>query len=244
MTPAVLVENLREVANAAIGTRRELWAYLQANRQQEIHETWKLINRSMTAETMRWQANLSLSFGARSIRWACYRKGWWTENALDTNGCRTATWYNLKTVNAELHKTGERYMKFRTLGTELVGPGAKVWEGVRQTAVSAANGAAISGLCATNGAALAVGHMLSRDGAGTQAVYVTACDDPDGYRIQENVVRFSSVWPAVSAWNEAGEVPVERLSEKTYAVRLKTCRGVLIVAGGADPAQIVRLVRP
>ena len=232
LTPAALVENLREVADVAIANRKELWAYLQANREQEIHKTWRLVNRSMTADTMRWQANLSLSFGARSIRWACYRKGWWTENAIDTNGCRTATWYNLKTVNGELHRTGERYMRFRTVGTELVGPGAKVWEGVRQQAVPAANGAAIRDLAATDGAALAVGHMVSRDGAGDHAVYVTACDDPDGYRIQEHVVKFSTDRPVVSAWNEAGEAPVERLSEKTYAVRLKTSRGILIVAGG------------
>lgn len=242
-TPAVLIENLREVANAAIATRRDLWAYLQANRQQEIHKTWKLINRSMTAETMRWQANLSLSFGARCIRWACYKKGWWTENAIDTNGCRTATWYNLRTVNRELHRTTERYMKFRTVSIDLVGPGAEVWKGVRQHIVPEARNAAIYALAATNGAPLAVGHMLSTDGAGDHAVYVTACDDPDGYRIRENVVKFSSDCPDVYAWNEKGEVPVERLSKTTYAVRLMTSHGVLIVASGYPEAPLPRRKR-
>lgn len=224
-TPPVLVENLREVANAAVGSRKDLWVVLQAN----THIEGKRHNRSMSEDTLRFQANVALAYGARVVTWACWAKGWWEENAVDTNGVKTATYGRMKTVNAELHRTGERYMKYRNMSTDLVCFPSKYWKKVGQASVKMADDAAFFGVRAEDGAALAVGHMLALDGSGDHALYVAACDAPEGLTIASHRVVFKAPKAAsVRAWNENGPVAVERADDGTYAVALASCRGVLI----------------
>ena len=225
--PPVLIENLREVANAATGSRKDLWIVLQAN----THIEGKIRNRPMSEETMRFQANAALAYGARLISWACWGKGWWTENAVDTNGVKTATYGKLKTVNAELHRIGERYMKYRNLSTDLVCFPTDYWKKIDQASVKKADDAAFFGVRAEDGAALAVGHMIAADGSGDHAIYVAACDDPEGETVASHRILFRTPKAAtVTAWNEDGPVTVGRTEDGWSAVTVKTCRGILIEA--------------
>ena len=57
-----------------------LWIVLQAN----TYEEGKKRNRDMSVGTLRYQANAALAYGAEVLTWACWTKGWWENNAIDT----------------------------------------------------------------------------------------------------------------------------------------------------------------
>ena len=43
----------------------------------------------ITEQKLRYQANMAMAFGAETLVWACWTKGWWTMNVLDENGAKT-----------------------------------------------------------------------------------------------------------------------------------------------------------
>ncbi len=223
-----MFENLRIVADACTATRRSLWIVLQANTYRDA----KTRNRAMTVNTLRYQANTALAYGAEVLSWACWTAGWWDNNAIDTNGVKTATYDMLKTVNAELHRISPEYMKYRRLNTDLVGFDSNFAAKVEQPVLRASSGAGFADVKATDGAALTVGHFASRDGSGGYAIYIAACDDPEDVapRMHEIVCRPASVKSNVKAFDGNGMVNVSKRTDGMMSVQLKSNAGVLVVA--------------
>ena len=224
-TPPVLVENLREVSAAATGARKDLWVILQLS----THVEGVINNRKMSVETVRWQAMTALAFGARAIGWFSWL--WhnsWVLNAYDASWRKTPAYDMAKQVNVELHRIGEHYEKYRTTHTELVGTTGEYWKKVRQQAVKEAGDSCFSCIHAEDGAALAVGHMLAVDGSGRPAVFIAACDDPEGLKLVDHRIVFRTLSGSVRAWGGSGEVPVMKLADGSFVVPLRTSDGLLI----------------
>ena len=99
---------------------------------------------------------------------------------------------------------------------------------MRQQAVKEASDSCFSGVCAEDGAALAVGHMLAVDGSGRPAVFIVACDDPEGLKLVDHRVVFRTHSGSVRAWGGNGEVPVGKLANGSFVVTLRTSDGLLI----------------
>ena len=228
-TPSVLFENLRIVSDACAGSGKSPWAVLQVNSH---HPEGKPKRGPMTENMLRYQANVSLAFGAEVVTWACWTKGWWEDNVVDTNGLKTAQYDRLKTVNAELHRLGPWYMRFRRLYTDLVGfdDGPDGLRRVGQSAVPFSNGVAFRDVKATDGAPIAVGQMVARDGGNARAIYVVACDDPHDRGEKSHVVSFRADGWSVRALDGEGKVEVVQNADGTLAVPVKSSHGVLVVA--------------
>jgi len=166
------------------------------------------------------------------LTWACWTKGWWDDNAVDTNGVKTATYGMLKTVNAELHRLSPEYMKYRRLNTDLVGFDAAFAAKVLQPVLSASSGAGFADVKAADGAALAVGHFASRDGSGGYAMFIAACDDAEGAapKVHEILFRPAAAKNAVKVFGTEGAVSMAKRPDGTMAVPLRSCDGVLVVS--------------
>ena len=147
-------ENLKDLADACRRYGKSLWFIPQVN--SSYGELW------LSENMLRFQAHLAMAYGAEQIDWACWSRedrdedpdmpgliGWWTNNVLDLSGARTQQYEKLKKVNAELHALGERYMRYRNVGTRRIGENA-----------------------------FTVGDMVARDGSGRRALFVVACGDP------------------------------------------------------------------
>lgn len=88
-------------ADACRRTGRRLWFVPQVN----THKAKVVI----TEQKLRYQANMAMAFGAETLMWACWTKGWWTMNVLDENGAKTVQYDRLKHVNAEIKGIAPRW---------------------------------------------------------------------------------------------------------------------------------------
>ena len=110
-----MYDNFNIVADACRRTGRSFWYIPQVNSHvaRDFEPT--------TRNRLRFQAYTAMAFGAESISWACWMPGWWTNNVLTAAGEKTAQYDRLKTVNAELHRFGPPYMRYRNTATHYVG---------------------------------------------------------------------------------------------------------------------------
>lgn len=147
-------ENFKDLSDACRKYGKSLWFIPQVN--SSYGELW------LSENMLRFQAYLSMAYGTEVINWACWGiegeketpdmpglNGWWTNNVLTLTGERTQQYDKLKTVNAELHRLGEHYMKYRNVATRRIGENA-----------------------------FTVGDMVARDGSGKRAMFVLAAGDP------------------------------------------------------------------
>ena len=230
-----LFENLRIVADAAQASGRLLSVVLQGNRFYETYPSGSVgQGRSMTANTMRFQANAALAFGVDHIWWGCWTQGWWTENVVDNDGSINPRVHEMfKTVNGELKTLGREYLKFRRVSTELVGfRGTSLDDGmIRQPFVDAANSAAFADVKAEDGAALAVGHFLAKDGSGKYAMLIAACDDPEDEHNARHVIRFRVPFGRkATAFGAKGPKKLQDDGKGHCAIGLKSNEAALVVA--------------
>ncbi|MBP5321256.1 MAG: hypothetical protein J6334_09710, partial [Kiritimatiellae bacterium] len=217
-----LYDNFLDVAGACRRTQRAFWYIPQVNTREKLPST--------SENRLRFQAYAAMSFGAEAITWACWCKGWWTDNVLDAAGAQTGQYVKLQRVNAELKRLGPAYMAFRNTATHFVGfpeqsPRNPTLPFTRADALDAAG---FTGLRASNGAALLVGEMVSRNpGKKARALFVTAADDP----CDERPATFDIVFraKAAKAFGGQGPVPVRRNDDGTCAVPIASCAGILLV---------------
>lgn len=110
-----MYQNLITVADACTKTGRSMWIVLQVN----SHKEEKFISENQ----LRYQAYTAMAFGAENIIWACYTKGWWHNQVLDSEGNKTEQYDKLKKINAEIKSIADEYMKYRRCNTHFVGFG-------------------------------------------------------------------------------------------------------------------------
>ena len=215
-----MYDNFLVVADACRRTKKAFWYIPQVNSRDGMSPT--------SENRLRFQANAALSFGAEAITWACWGKGWWTNNVLDAAGQQTEQYAKLQCVNAELKRLGPQYMRFRNVATRLVGFAARAPYRPKRPVNGAPDDAGYPH--ASNGAALIVGEMAARDPSGTACAYfVTAADDPcDAHPASFELV-FSSKGKKVAAFGGQGSIPVTRSADGLYSVPISSCGGVLLV---------------
>ena len=186
----------------------------------------------ITEQKLRYQANMAMAFGAETLMWACWTKGWWTMNVLDENGAKTVQYDRLKHVNAEIKGIAPRFMEFRSVDTRLVGfEKHPDWlKGSDSTSVAALDGGFFRQLKAEDGDALVVGIMTDRRGVpARKALYVVAAEDPWDESPKVRTVSFEGVGK-VTAFAANGPVPLRRLADgRRYAFDLKSNGAVLVV---------------
>lgn len=109
------IENIDLVASACRETGRDFWIITQLGVNEEYQ--------TITPAQVRWQAYVSLAYGAKSIIHACYTPCWWAENSmpLTKDGEKNDIWYDVKALNAELHALSDAYMGYTNLGVYTVG---------------------------------------------------------------------------------------------------------------------------
>ena len=235
VTRSQFFENMRIVADAAQAAGRTWNSVFQGNKFYEDYGGNVKSGRSMTANTMRFQANAALAYGIDHIWWGCWTRGWWTENVVNEKGEIDARVLEMfKTVNWELKTLGREYVKYRRISTELVGFGKTSLDDgkIRQPFVDSANSAAFSDVRAEDGAALTVGHMVARDGSGRYAMMVVAADDPDDERDSPKHALVFKVpfGRKVTAFAGTGPRKVKDLGDGSYAVGIRANEGVILVA--------------
>jgi hypothetical protein len=217
-------DNFILVADACRRTGRGFWYIPQVNSREGQPPT--------SENRLRFQACAAMSFGVEAITWACWCKGWWTNNVLDAAGVQTEQYAKLKKVNAELKRLGSEYMKFRSTATHFVGFPRESPRNPKEPAAlrEALDAGSFKGVRASNGSPLLVGEMSARAPASTaRALFVTAADDPEDVKPASFELVFRA--PVAKAYGGDGPVPVSELPDGSCSVPLRSCQGVLLVAG-------------
>ena len=218
-------DNLLVVADACRRTNRSLWLIPQVNSCSS--------NLWISANKLRFQANSSMAFGAESIAWSCYAPGWWKNNVLTPEGEKTQQYEKLKTVNAELHRVGSRYMLYKNAATHFVGFPADCADlaGLPVKPVESLAVGSFASIRAEDGGKLIVGEMVARKGGGGDAIFVCAADDPYDKANRKRTIRFRVKDGCdVRATGGNGPVALEKSADGTYAFQMSSSAGVLVEA--------------
>lgn len=216
-------ENLRMVADACLQANRSVWIVLQVNSNDE--KKW------ITENQLRFQAYTAMAFGVESILWGCYTAGWWHNNVLDKKGNKTPQYDKLKRVNAEIHKLGEPYMKYKRVRTDFVSfEGTKWLVGVRQKSVPSLSNGVFSDLKAKGRSPLVVGTMVARNGSADRAIFICTADDPYDNKNKNHTITFKANGRRVMAHGTNGDIKMKKKSNGTYTIKLRSNQGVLIEA--------------
>ena len=217
--------NLKIAADACVNHGKALWLVGQVN-------TWAP-GEPLAANKMRYQAFTGLAFGAEVMTWACWTRGWWSNNVYTTNGVKTVAYDRVKTVNAELRRLGDECLRYRRVATHFVGYTGRFevylrgCEGVSEPSVSTGW---FRDVAAADGEPLLVAEMVPRDARapGAQAIFVMASEDPYDESEKERVIRFRPLRRTVEALGVEGPLHVGRDAEGLSTVTLRSNRAALI----------------
>ena len=216
-------ENLKIVADACVNHGKALWVVGQVN-------TWW--GRKPLAENcMRYQAYTAMSFGAETMVWACWTKGWWTNNVYSTTGEKTVVYDRVKRVNAELHRLGDEFMRYRRVATHLVGYDKHPQYLVKSGCES--EPAAFTGwfrdVRAEDGGPLLVAEMVPRAASARgSAIFVFASDDPYDENPQQRTIRFIPHGDTVRAFGGSGPIPVRKGEDGVCTISLASNNAALV----------------
>ena len=216
------LDNFRIVTDAARNYGKRFMYIAQINSQNP--------KETVTVNQMRFQAFCAMSFGAEDISWGCYTAGWWHHNALDENGEKTAQYDKLKTVNGEIRRLSETYMKYKTTSTHLVCFPAEIAANSHFENLDSFSDGYFTCLRAEDGRALLVGEMSSREGKNSKALFITVCDDYMDTNPAKTRILFESPC-VIKAYGKDGELVVGFCKEcgKHY-IEVSSNDGILLVA--------------
>ena len=187
----------------------------------------------LTENRMRYQAYAAMAFGAEVMTWACWTKGWWTNNVYSATGEKTVVYDRVKCVNAELHRLGDEFMRYRRVATHLVGydrlPHYLAASGCDSE--SAASTGWFRDVRAEDGGPLLVGEMVSRTGASRgNAIFVFASDDPYDEKPLQRTIRFVPHGRTVKAFGGHGPVEVLRGEGNVRTIPIMSNAAVIVIS--------------
>ena len=222
----LLFENLRIVSDACLRTGKSLWFVGQVN-------TWDRDSPPppLAENCMRYQAYTAMAFGAETMVWACWTKGWWYNNVYSENGEKTAAYDRVKRVNAELHRLGDEFMRYRRTATHLVGYAGRpeYLKGAGCVSEDAAFTGWFRDVRAEDGGPLLVGEMVPRTAAvRSNAIFVFASDDPYDEKPLLRTIRFVPHGRTVRAFGGYGSLPVSRGEDGVCTISLTSNAAVLV----------------
>lgn len=216
------LDNFRIVTDAARKYGKRFMYIAQVNSQNPAE--------IVTVNQLRFQAFSAMSFGAEDISWGCYTGGWWHHNVLDEKGEKTEQYDKLKTVNAEIRRLSDTYMKYKTTSTHLVCFPEEIAEKSHFENLDFFSDGYFTGLRAEDGRALLVGEMSCREEKNSKALFITVCDDYMDTNPTKTRLIFESIMK-VRAYGKDGEVEVvfDETSGKYFA-RVCSNDGIMLVA--------------
>ena len=220
----IYFENLKVVADACVNHGKSLWVVGQAN-------TW-WGHAPLAENKMRYQAYTAMAFGAEVMTWACWTKGWWTNNVYSTTGEKTVVYDRVKRVNAELHRLGDEFMRYRRVATHLVGydrhPQYLLNSGCASE--SAASTGWFRDVRAEDGGPLLVGEMVPRTAAVRgNAIFVFASDDPYDEKPRQRTIRFVPHGRTVQAFGGHGPLEVLRGEGNVCTIPIMSNAAALVI---------------
>jgi len=196
-------------------------------------------DKKTSRDMMRWQALSAMAFGAEQVSWACWTPSWWTNDVHTATGEKTELYGYVKDVNAELHRLGEAFMKYRVHDVHFVGYTGDGACRISQTGI--ANVPALetpwfSDVKASDGSPLVVGEMVGRmEPTTNRAIFVFSADDPWDRKHGRREVLFKVAGKQVEAFGLNGPVPVACGEDGVCRVPVESNRALLISVD-ADPA--------
>lgn len=101
------------VSQACVENNKDFWIVIQLNSRNDQSRPAV----PLSTEQLQMQSFLALTFGARTINWACWNPGWWTYNVYDADGNRTAQYEKVTEVNKMLHELSPVYIKYKYVDT-------------------------------------------------------------------------------------------------------------------------------
>lgn len=238
---AMSFENMKTVSDACRRTGRDFWSVMQVNSSDK--------NKMISANGLRYQAFQSMAYGATTLMWACYTYGWWHHQVLDEKGEKTPQYEKLKTVNAEIRRFADVFMRYRNVNTHLVGdyenpnvhfrapqkillPTEKTGT---QPVTSVLDTPYFAGVCASGGEALMIGEMTGRKDSRSQALFIAAADDPMENSSHEYEILFRPLYGLhVRAFGPNGELPIASSSDGFSRVPIRSNGAVMLTA---EPVQ-------
>ena len=210
--------NLKVVSDACHKNNLDMWVTVQVNSLDP--EVW------ISENELRFQAFSALAFGASNLSWACYTAGWWSNQVVDGDGNKTEQYDKLKTVNAEVHTLGERYMKYRNIETACVGfDGTDMLEDSGLESQPELEYGRLSGLSAD--CPLVVGKMTAKSGRG-KALFICVADDPYNENPREHTLRFKAKGRKVKALGGDGPIAANSTADGCYEIPVVSNQGLLI----------------
>ena len=222
-----MYDNFNIVADACRRTGRSFWYVPQVN----SHDDGPVVEPT-TRNRLRFQAYTAMAFGAEVITWACWMPGWWTNNVLTATGERTPQYDRLKDVNAEIHRFGPLYMRYRNTATHYVGFAAT--NGIETLGVPLLHtfdNGRLLGLHTREDTPLVVGEMVPRKASETsRALFVVASGDPYDtaparrtavFRLQEGL--------AVEAFGTNGPLELTRESDGSFSFPIGENAAVMLI---------------
>ncbi len=223
-SPGGFYTNLRIVGDAARNHGRSMWIVLQVNSNDP--EVW------VCEDQLRFQAYVSMAFGAENLTWACYAGGWWYHWVLDDKGEKTEQYDKLKTVNAEIRGMAEDYMRYRRTETHFVGfSETDMTEIYNSQSVDRLDTGAFYGVHADRGTPLVIGEMVSRGEDDGVALMIAVADHPYGEAREETVIRFTvEEGRTLHAYCCGKPLPLTKEADGSYAVAVASNQGILITA--------------
>ena len=227
---AEMYANFIDVSDCCRATGRSFWYIPQVNSHPgspEFPPEWTSANR------LRFQAYSAMAYGAEAITWACWSPGWWTNNVLTASGEKTEQYEKLKAVNAELHRLGSAYMRFRTVATHFVGdfPGY-VLDRVGRTYLKQLDTGFVRNVKTVEGTPLLVGEMVPRKDLGSRvrALFVVSSGDFEDLAPAVRTVTFSVPGKAqVKVFGPDGEIATTQTADGAHSFPLAENAGALVV---------------
>ena len=222
-----MYENFNVVADACRRTGRSLWYVPQVN----SYEAPKC--EPTTRNRLRFQAHSAMAFGAEVITWACWAPGWWTNNVLTVKGEKTAQYERLKTVNAELHRLGPVYMRYRSVATHYVGfVATNGLETLKVEMPSRLDTGFFLGLQTKENTPLLVGEMVPRgQDDGSRALFVVASGDPFDVASAVRTVTFRAPeGRKITAFSGNGPVALTHEADGTFTFLLSENAAVMLIS--------------
>ena len=152
---------------------------------------------------------------------------------LTADGEKTEQYAKLKAVNAELHRIGPDYMRYRNKATHFVGftDGCVDLAGMPVRPVASLDAGSFLALRADDGGKLLVGEMTARKDGDGDSVLVCAADDPYDKSPKKRTIRFRvKDGCEVRAVGGRGPFPLARAEDGTLTFEMSSSAGVLLAA--------------
>ena len=222
-----MYENFNIVADACRRTGRSLWYVPQVNSYNAPKYEPTTRNR------LRFQAYSAMAFGAEVITWACWAPGWWTNNVLTAKGEKTAQYERLKTVNAELHRLGPTYMRYRSVATHFVGFAAtNGLETLKVEMPAKLDTGFFLGLRMKENNPLLVGEMVPRGpDDGSRALFAVASGDPfDSAPAVRTVTFHVPEGRKVAAFGGNGPVALTQEADGSFTLPLAENSAIMLIS--------------